>query len=137
MQEELNPYFAAMLRHRIFILTVQLVFGSCLLHAQRTDSSAFELSESPKIQRMMREFIESNATQRTTKGYRVQIANGSKAEHGGNRSSKKGVGTTLPSTVVTCSNSNKRNVSHLMGSIEKEGDQRSQKNHNSGSKVMI
>lgn len=69
-----------MFRHQFFILSVPLIFGSCLLHGQRIDSSSFELSESPKIQRMMREFIESNATQRTTKGYRVQIANGSKAE---------------------------------------------------------
>jgi hypothetical protein len=69
-----------MLRHRFFILSVPLILGSCLLHGQRIDSSSYELSESPKIQQMMREFIESNAAQRTIQGYRVQIANGSKAE---------------------------------------------------------
>ena len=69
-----------MFKHRFFILSVPLIFGSCLLHGQRIDSSSFELSESPKIQQMMREFIESNAAQRTIQGYRVQIANGSKAE---------------------------------------------------------
>ena len=69
-----------MFRHRFFILSVPLIFGSCLLHGQRIDSSSFELSESPKIQQMMREFIESNAAKRTMQGYRVQIANGSKAE---------------------------------------------------------
>ena len=69
-----------MFRHRYFILSVPLIFGSCLLHGQRIDSSSFELSESPKIQQMMREFIESNAAKRTMQGYRVQIANGSKAE---------------------------------------------------------
>jgi len=69
-----------MFKHRFFILSVPLIFGSCLLHGQRIDSSSFELSESPKIQQMMREFIESNAAKRTMQGYRVQIANGSKAE---------------------------------------------------------
>lgn len=69
-----------MFRPRFFILSVPLIFGSCLLHGQRIDSSSFELSESPKIQQMMREFIESNAAKRTMQGYRVQIANGSKAE---------------------------------------------------------
>ena len=69
-----------MFRHQFFILSVPLIFGSCLLHGQRIDSSSFELSESPKIQQMMREFIESNAAKRTMQGYRVQIANGSKAE---------------------------------------------------------
>jgi hypothetical protein len=69
-----------MLRHRFIIFFFPLIFGQCLLHAQRKESSSFELSESSKIQRMMREFIESNAAQRTMQGYRVQIANGSKAE---------------------------------------------------------
>lgn len=69
-----------MLRQRSFMLFIPLIYGSCLLHAQDIDSSSFELSESPKIQQMMREFIESNAAQRTIQGYRVQIANGSKAE---------------------------------------------------------